>query len=45
MKLLNSLSRLPTWQKAVIAVLVIAVPAGVFLGPMAYRWFTYKDKD
>lgn len=44
MKLLKDLQKLPTWQKALIATLVIAVPAGVILGPIAFRWFTDKRK-
>ncbi len=44
MKLLKDLQNLSTWQKALIATLVIAVPAGVILGPIALRWFTDKRK-
>jgi hypothetical protein len=46
MKILRALSTLPTWQKVVIAAIVIAVPAGMLLGPIAYRWFTQsKPQD
>lgn len=44
MKLWRTLSGLPVWQKGLVVVVVVAVPAGILLGPVLFKWFVIRRK-